>query len=142
MTTAELDAIRAQYDHLHNALVKRADHFDHWGRPLIDRVPEMLDHIAQEIQSTFSSKLTGRDAHQVAEIGSRARYQMVQNWLGLNLVQQQQQGQTQQQQIEKLAQRFERAASKKQGSPSYIAQENGESEEQQSQQSGRGKSSS
>lgn len=33
--------------------------------------PPLLDKIAQDVQSTFGSKLSGRDAHQVAEIATR-----------------------------------------------------------------------
>lgn len=103
-------------------------------RSLATPQPEMIDHIAREIQSAFGSVLSGRDAHQVAEIGSRARFQMVQSWMGgLTLTQKGTQTPTQQQQVvEKLAQRFERAASKKVNPPTYLQgdeqfeEENGE----------------
>lgn len=66
--------------------------------------PETRDRYAQEVQATFSSKLSGRDAHQVADIIARAQWDALQEQMGIasqagNLAV-----------AQRLAERFERTA--------------------------------
>lgn len=69
--------------------------------------PETQDQIAQEVQATFGSRLSGRDAAQIAEIATQAQWRAVQQKLGLgdpNKVKKT---------AQKLAEQFERASAKR-----------------------------
>jgi hypothetical protein len=61
MKATDLDLIRAQYAHFHEALVKRADHFDRYGAPLVERVPALLAHI-----DALTTRLAACEAERVA----------------------------------------------------------------------------
>lgn len=90
--------------------------------------PELIDAIASEVQATNSSKLSGRDAHQIAEMAVRAQAQAVAYLLGTTDTQQAGE------KIERLAERFERAAAKKRNAPSWQSQGgNGQQQQQQGQ---------
>jgi hypothetical protein len=78
--------------------------------------PEIQDKISQEVQAAFSSRLSGRDAHQVALIATQAIQQQVAQWLGSPSGQPTDQTS---QKLERLAERFERAAGLKAAAPSF-----------------------
>lgn len=63
--------------------------------------PPLLDKIAQEVQSTFGSTLSGRDAHQVAEIACRCWWDYFATELGPREASEK---------IPSLTERFQRAA--------------------------------
>lgn len=86
--------------------------------------PELIDTIASEVQSTFSSKLSGRDAHQIAEMCLKAQALAVSHLLGA------QDPQQSGEKIERLAERFERAAAKRRNAPSWQTQGNGQQQQQ------------
>jgi len=69
--------------------------------------PQTQDTIAQEVQAAFASKLSGRDAAQIAQIVARSRRQAIRTQLGVG-------DEAEAEQIvNKLAERFGRAASKR-----------------------------
>jgi hypothetical protein len=69
--------------------------------------PQMQDRVAQEVQATFASKLSGRDAAQIAQIVARSSRQAVQTQLGIGDEAEAEQA------INRLVERFSRAASKR-----------------------------
>jgi hypothetical protein len=69
--------------------------------------PQMQDGVAQEVQATFASKLSGRDAAQIAQIVARSSRQAVQTQLGIGDEAEAEQA------INRLVERFSRAASKR-----------------------------
>ena len=69
--------------------------------------PQTQDTIAQEVQAAFASKLSGRDAAQIAQIVARSWRQAIQTQLGIG-------DEAEAEQIvNKLGERFSRAASKR-----------------------------
>jgi hypothetical protein len=81
---------------------------------VLDSPPaELVDHIAQEVQATFRSRLSGRDAAQIAQIATLATQQWVMQSLGASSEQWKQQSGASP--IKRLAERFQRAASKRRG---------------------------
>lgn len=72
--------------------------------------PELQDEITQEIQATYSSRLSGRDAHQIAEVCGLAQRTWIARLVGGD-------PQSQEKTMERLAERFERAAAKRSGIP-------------------------
>ena len=73
--------------------------------------PELHDEIAREVQAAFGARLGARDASQIAQIVSRAWWQHLGAQLGADQNEREQR-------LERLAQRFERAAAKRRGAPS------------------------
>lgn len=78
--------------------------------------PQTLDTIAQEVHAAFSSKLSGRDAAQIAQIVGRQWWQAIQPLLGAG-------GETEKA-MKGLEERFTRAAAKSRepafaGDPDY-----------------------
>lgn len=69
--------------------------------------PQTQDRIAQEVQATFASKLSGRDAAQIAQIAARSGWQAIQTQLGIG------EEAEAEQIVNKLVERFSRAASKR-----------------------------
>lgn len=67
--------------------------------------PELLDRVAQEVQATFSSKLSGREARQTADIMWQAIRAQVREYAGVK-------GEHDTM-VDKLAERFERAAARR-----------------------------
>lgn len=96
---------------------------------VLQPAPEIQDMIAQEVQATFSSKLSGRDAQQIAHIVQIAQWQAMQQKLGLPSPEQV--GDQGQHPLRRLAERFQRAAAKKRAAYS------GGNGERQQQRSGR-----
>jgi hypothetical protein len=78
---------------------------------------ELSDEISQEVQATFGARLGGRDAHQISQIVSRVWWQNAQRLLGSQ--------DDREQQLEHLAERFERAAASRRQAPAYGAAGNG-----------------
>lgn len=72
--------------------------------------PEVQDEIAQQVQATFQSKLSGRDANQIAHIATQATWQAMMQSLGLPSPDQIDKTQHP---LAKLAERFRRAAAKR-----------------------------
>lgn len=107
---------------------KEADATARLLRQIVAPDQSLQDRIAQEVQATFSSKLSGRDGQQIAHIVSLALQQQVSQWLGGSTTEQSRQ------KIERLAERLERAA----GNRSNPSASYGSS--QQSQQQGYGQS--
>ncbi len=92
--------------------------------------PQTQDRIAQEVQATFASKLSGRDAAQIAQIVARSLRQEVQRRLGVG-------DEAEAEQIVgRLVERFSRAASKRRepasGNGSQQSPQAGQSSRQQS----------
>jgi hypothetical protein len=101
--------------------------------------PELQDAIAQEVQAAFSSKLTGRDAQQIAHLVTTATQQQVSRWMGgSSSASPEQAGQ----QVERTAEKFERAAGQKRSAPAYTSGAGGGGQQQSQQGSGRGESQS
>lgn len=101
-------------------------------RSLTSPPPEQLDEIAREVQATFGSRLGGRDAQQIAQMAVRSQAQLVGSWLGTSVGS----GDISkpQEQLEYLAERFERAAAKKRNAPSWSQQSEGDGQGQQAKQ--------
>lgn len=76
--------------------------------------PELQDKIAQEVQAAFSSKLSGRDAQQIAHIVTRAQTQALQEYVSLPRTQDQPTNGSQHP-LQSLSERFQRAAARKRG---------------------------
>jgi hypothetical protein len=65
------------------------------------------DRVAQEVQAAFTSRLSGRDAAQIAQIVARSRWQAIQGQLGIG-------DEAEAERIvNRLVERFSRAASKR-----------------------------
>lgn len=73
---------------------------------------ELIDQIAQDVLGAYGSKLSGRDAHQIAHVIIRTQWQSLAQQFGQDESQQTQQ-------IDRLAERFERAAANRRTTPSY-----------------------
>lgn len=86
---------------------QEAEAISHVLRWIGSPTPQMLDKVAQEVQATFSSKLGGRDAQQIAQLTATAVRQLVGQWIGAGSDHQVQE------QVDTLAERFERAAAKR-----------------------------
>jgi len=93
--------------------------------------PQTQDRIAQEVQATFASKLSGRDAAQIAQIVARSWRQSVQTQVGIG------DEAEAEQMINRLAERFSRAASKRRERPSGNGVQPGRSSQSSRQQSAR-----
>lgn len=74
--------------------------------------PELMDTISREVQAMFGSRLSGRDAQQIAQTVGRAWW----DWLGSSLSVTEEH---RPQYVEALAERFERAAAKKRTPPAF-----------------------
>lgn len=74
-------------------------------RNLRQPTPELQDAIAQDVLAPFTAKLSGKDAAQIAHIVTKAWWDQLASYLGP-------QGEREQR-IERLAERFDRAAAKR-----------------------------
>lgn len=100
---------------------KEADLIGHVLRQGATPAPSTVDTIAQEVLATFGSKLSGRDAHQIATIAAKAQWLAAANRLGISGEQEAERT------VNELAERFERASAKAQ-TPPFMGGGNGETD--------------
>lgn len=80
---------------------------------------ELQDRVAQEIQAMYSARLSARDAQQIAQVTVQATQRQISQWMGYSSPEQASK------KIERLAERFERAAAQRSQSPTSRDQPEG-----------------